>query len=56
MEKLEKSSGGYMSVDPAAAVEHNRPVIEQIKQTVQHAPPPQPEQNPGQSGSTPSKK
>jgi len=54
MEKLEKSSGGYMSVDPAAAVEQNRPVIEQIKQTVQQAPPPP--HGHAQSGTNKSKK
>jgi len=57
MEKLEKSSGGYMSVDPAAAVEQNRPVIEQIKQTVQQAtPPPAHQHGPAQSGTNTSKK
>ena len=57
MEEIQKSSGGYMSVDPVAAVQQNRPLIEQIRQTVQQAPhpAPQPTQLPNQAASTPGK-
>jgi hypothetical protein len=37
MEELQKSSGGFMSVDPVAAVRQNRPIIDRIRQTVEQA-------------------
>jgi len=45
---LEKS-GGYISVDPREAIEHNQQIIDQIRQLVQEAsaaatPPSQPQQ------------
>jgi hypothetical protein len=37
MAEIKKSFGTYMSVDAAEAVEHNRAVIDQIRELVQHA-------------------
>lgn len=36
-ERLPRSTGGYTSVDPRAALNLNRTVIEKLKKTVQRA-------------------
>lgn len=44
--ELQKSTGGYMSVDAAAAVEHNQQLIDNLRQAFRQAVanPPVPEQ------------
>lgn len=38
--EAQKSEGGYMSVDAAAAVQHNQPIIDKIREAFQQAQPP----------------